>query len=295
MTLLLVNHHYVHRRVGEGAIYPTSVKEMIERAKILEADGYVYIENYREYFQLTQSSEEVKFFHYTFDDGLREQYFAYEELCDAGYSPTFYISTAKYVLGKIDLVHLIHFMRHKHDDAKIIQFLGLSELDISVFKQDAVMQYRYDTPKRALIKYVLNFVLDEDEVRANLMAAMDEDDHKYFDELYMSYSQLHNLASDCRIGSHSHNHRALGVLSASQVKSELSNSKEFFTMRNMPVDSISFPYGGPSAIPDISLVREFFEFGITMQRDFNTRETNRLLLNRVDTNEVKSRLYRTYS
>ena len=74
MTLLLVNHHYLYSREGKGAIFPATVCDMIDRAKQLEMDGFYYINDFRDYFDLDKSHKYQKFFHYTFDDGLREQY-----------------------------------------------------------------------------------------------------------------------------------------------------------------------------------------------------------------------------
>ena len=294
MTLLLVNHHYVNSREGSGAIFPASVFEMIERAKQLEHDGFYYIQDFRNYYEFDYSSENKKFFHYTFDDGLREQYEAYDELQSAGYCPTYFISTEKYIKQSIDTVHLIHYIRHIYEDKKILEALDLRDFNTEHLIIKATKQYRYDTPETALIKYILNFEMDEAEVRYKLSTMLTDGCRQYFDDLYMDFAQLKELAGAAQIGSHSHNHRALGTLAQSELKKELHNSKSFFDSKNISVNMISYPYGGPSAIPDVNVVSEYYKFGITMKRDFNTDTTNKLLLNRVDTNEVKLGLYKNY-
>ena len=136
--------------------------------------------------------------------------------------------------------------------------------------------------------------MDREEVQYKLYSMLNDEDLQYFEDLYMDFAQLTELADAGRIGSHSHNHRALGTLAQKELKQELNNSKCFFDSKNISVNMISYPYGGPSAIPDVNVVSEYYKFGITMKRDFNTETTNKLLLNRVDTNEVKLGLYKNY-
>lgn len=294
MTLLLVNHHYVHPREGEGAIFPVSVDEMISRAKQLERDGYHYLNNFRDYFEMDCKKNRGKFFHYTFDDGLKEQYASHEALASAGYGPTYFISTSKYLTGNVDIVHLIHYVRHKYDDKKILEVLDLKSFDIPLLQSKATRQYRYDTKEAALIKYILNFVMKENEVAPLLQRLLTDECLSYFDELYMTDQQIVELAADGRIGSHSHNHLALGTLLHSELRQELALSLNYFETKGIQVDAISYPYGGPSAVPDKDIVHDYFKFGITMNRDINTEETDHLLLNRVDTNEIKLGLYQNY-
>jgi hypothetical protein len=287
MTLLLVNHHYTIPRIGQGAIYPCSVSDMVEKARYLVSIGYKYIDNFQDYFDKDLYDHNCKYFHYTFDDGLAEQYYAFEELSSYGYAPTYFISTKKYITKEPDIVHMIHYARHKYGPQKLDKIL-LQSYDISNYLvKRAREQYRYDSVDAATSKYLLNFALTQDQVRKIVMSILNPIDADYFQELYMDIKQLRNLCTESRVGSHASTHIALGTISAKNLITELSESKQFFNDQGFDVNSISYPYGGPTAIPDTKIVSEYYDYGISMQRSLNNQNTDRIRLNRIDTNDVK--------
>ena len=100
--------------------------------------------------------------------------------------------------------------------------------------------------------------------------------------------KLHNAGA---LGTHSASHRALGALEVSDAKDDIIRSVNFLQrVTGEQVPSISYPYGGPTAVPNLD--KAFYDslglkFGLTMFRGVNSLPVDdSFLIKRFDTNDV---------
>lgn len=239
----------------------------------------------------------------TFDDGLSEQYeLARPILNKLGIPYVFFINTMNYTKREVSLVHKIHMVRSQISSKEIIDFIA-TNFEVGITREEKKLgeiNYSYDDKDSAHLKYVLNFKLDynqQKEVINPLFNAL-FDEKNVVDNLYFSKNQLQNLYKEGVLGSHSHHHVPLGLLTKEKIKNEFSNSQSFFKKEfGEEAYSISYPYGSKEACKNVEEIGGALnlKLGFSMERAISTEiETNPLMISRYDCNDLpggKSNLF----
>ncbi|MEK9652323.1 MAG: polysaccharide deacetylase family protein [Betaproteobacteria bacterium] len=299
-TILAVNYHYYRDSIPAGGIYPITEQSFKKQLDLL-ATEYSFISE-RELIEIIESRitrERQKLCLLTFDDGLKEQMQAARLLYRMDIPAIFYVSTHPIRNNCVSAVHKLHYIRSKMPDAKIAKIMDL-KFGLSSFEFDnriLEQQYRYDNELSKKIKYFINFVLTDDEQHYLIDHLFSElvANEKYFSaELYMSYQDIKWLSDRSMLGTHGDEHRPLATLSTQEIKKNINESLgflEFATNKSGTIQSVSYPYGGPTAVSE-KVARTAQEcgmkFGLTMLRGVNNNADlhNPMLLKRFDTNDV---------
>jgi peptidoglycan/xylan/chitin deacetylase (PgdA/CDA1 family) len=231
----------------------------------------------------------------TFDDGLKEQFELAKPILEEMNIPFIcFVNTSNFAEAEVSLVHKIHLLR---------SIISPEELENTVAKVSRIQltgeeiikakeHYNYDSEYIARLKYLLNFRLDLNELKEILEPVF----RKYFDEtsvakeLYMEDHQLKEIFEKGFLGSHSHYHDPLGLISHDKIKVNLKLSQDFFKSKfGRPVELFSYPYGSFEACKELdSHLKDFgFKMAFTMERSINKDvNENRYLLGRYDCNDL---------
>lgn len=295
--LNIINYHYIREDFSAPypsifGVTPTAFKQQL---KLLKNEGDLitpseFLANYEE---LVASKD--NFFFITFDDGLKEQFdFALPILDELGMQAIFFANSMNTEENRVSTVHKIHLLRSVISSHVLLDYL--TEQKIAMLTQEELQQattnYRFDDAASAELKYLLNFKISFD-VQESLVQSIFE---KHFSEseiletLYMTKSQLQYLSSINCLGSHTHSHYPLGLLTEDKLKFELENSKNYLEqVTGNPVQMIAYPYGTPEACT--KLVAETaknvgYLYGFTTKKGIVDITQNKLLLNRFDCNDV---------
>lgn len=291
------NYHYIRESFSTPypsifGVTPTAFKQQL---RLIENEGDLitpteFLANYDE---LVTSKD--NYFFITFDDGLKEQFdFALPILDELGMQAIFFANSMNTEECRVSTVHKIHLLRSVLPSHMLLEYL--KEQKITMLNQleleQARTNYRFDDAASAELKYLLNFKISFD-VQELLVQSIFE---KYFSEseilesLYMSKSQLQYLANiDC-LGSHTHTHYPLGLLSEDKLIYELEHSKNFLEeISGKAIQMIAYPYGTPEACTDLvaDAAKEVgYLYGFTTKKGIIEGSQNKLLLNRFDCNDV---------
>lgn len=244
--------------------------------------------------ELILNSKET-FFLVSFDDGLKEQIeWAVPILENLDLQAVFFVNSINSEAQKVSTVHKIHLLRSVISSNEIFNAIDQTTkvLFSDVEKTNAILTYRFDDKVSAILKYLLNFKLDH-KVQEQIVGSLFK---KYFDEvevcnqLYMTEDDLISLAKQGCLGSHTHSHYPLGLLSESQIEFELQHSKLYFeNLSETKLNLVSYPYGTPQTATDsvAKIANELgYKFGFTTIKGSNDHQNNPLLLNRFDCNDL---------
>lgn len=231
----------------------------------------------------------------SFDDGLKEQMeLAVPILENLNLQAVFFANSINSERHRVSTVHKIHLLRSIISSQEIFKIIELTtQISLSdIEKKQAISSYRFDNKESAILKYLLNFKLtfkDQELIIDNLFKDYFEESEVY-EELYMTKDNLIFLANKGCLGSHTHTHYPLGLLSKAEIKFELQHSKEYFEkLSGTKINLVSYPYGTPEAATETvaEIANEVgFEFGFTTIKGTNNNQCNPLLLNRFDCNDL---------
>lgn len=236
----------------------------------------------------------------TFDDGLAEQYErAWPILRRLGIPAIFYVNTGCIRDGLVETVHKIHLLRAQVSPATLLDELAdyaaasgvaLDRIDTS----RATVQYRYDTPEIARLKYLLNFALDAERqaefVDRALIRQLGFDEAATSRALYMTPEQVRALDAEGAIGTHGDRHVVLGRLPEAQARVQVTRSLDTLAgwgCRN--VASLSYPYGSHEACPPAAAeaaAAAGLRFAFTMERAINQDLTRPMFLARFSNSDL---------
>jgi peptidoglycan/xylan/chitin deacetylase (PgdA/CDA1 family) len=294
MKLLIVNFHYIRDENYHNGIYPRSVKQL--SSQIDEISKYYRFISQDDLIEKikTRQYDNNKYCLITFDDGLKEQMDALEVLTNKGVPGVFYVNTGPIRESQVANVHKLHYIRSVMDDAEIFKFINsyVDSKDIC-YPKNIDKLYRYDTLETKHLKYLLNFALDfntKNKLIGGLFNRI-SDEKDFSKGLYMDINDIKKLDKIGCLGTHGDMHLPLATLSKEDIKKDIFNSISFLKNECSveAVKSISYPYGGPSAVSKKVLdISSIFDFGLTMLRGVNEIDslTNPLYLKRVDTNDA---------
>ena len=253
--LIAVNYHYIRERFNEPypSIFGVTPIEFAEQLDVLGKEATFVgasdvVEAINGVGQLPERAVLI-----TFDDGLAEQFeLAWPILKAKGIPAIFFANTKPIEEDSITATHKIHIVRAYASTQEILgtiqrffdeQSLALSLPDAS----SACSIYRYDELEAAQLKYFLNYGIDEplkDDILNACLADLDFGERDLSRKLYMSRQQLKALAdSDC-LGTHSHSHRALGLLSPEEACNDVELSiQKLYEWTGSNVKALSYPFG----------------------------------------------------
>ena len=236
----------------------------------------------------------------TFDDGLKEQFELAKPILDSlRIEALYFINSINFIEKEVSLVHKIHLLRSQIAPSDLMQsFTGLSSESsfelTSKEKIKAVEHYNFDDIQSAYLKYFLNFKLSTEQLALVINSLFSHffDRNQIVEKLYMNEEQLKILANENQLGSHTHSHLALGLLTDEKIKSELEITKNYLEdVTKTKISFVSYPFGSPESYqePVPLLAKKIgYEIGFTMERGINVGSEDKLLLKRFDCNDMPS-------
>ncbi|QWD00749.1 polysaccharide deacetylase family protein [Polynucleobacter paneuropaeus] len=297
-----MNYHYIREAMPERGIYGVTPNSFETQLDLIANNGFHFIS--LEEMHAAILSGEARFLKkksclVTFDDGLRESYEVGLPLLDRkGIPAAFYVSSSTIQRALVLDVHKFHFIQSQMSTQQIMNFIPsqyLSRLD-SVLEDVVNRQYFWDDSETSRVKYLINFLLTPTEKKEVIQELFNKNvlsEVAFAKDLYMSYDQVSDLAKRKYLGFHGVSHLPLATLSLDQLNFEIKGSS-----LNLPlglsekVDSISYPYGGRSAVGqnvfDAARNANYIS-GLTMLPGLNNEKDlihSPLQLKRFDTNDV---------
>ncbi|AMS26249.1 hypothetical protein AEM51_03665 [Bacteroidetes bacterium UKL13-3] len=295
--LTICNYHYIRNSFENQypSIFGVTQEQFDNQIRELgKTYSFITLEALQNDIQNVLSSD-INFMLITFDDGLKEQYEYALPILNMHKIPAyFFINTINHIERKVSAVHKIHLVRSVISPDEIIKLIqGKFGRKITALEKNTAQSfYHYDDPANASVKYLLNIILNPIEVESFIDSFFCD----YFDEedmvkkLYMNQDEIINLAKLGYIGSHTHSHLPLALYSENRIISELKISKKYLeTLCNEPIISVAYPYGKDAAINDKIgdlAHEEGYQLGFTTITGTNTTNSNLLLLNRYDCNDL---------
>jgi peptidoglycan/xylan/chitin deacetylase (PgdA/CDA1 family) len=237
----------------------------------------------------------------TLDDGLREQFeLAWPILSRLGVPAMFFINTEPIVGRRILTVHKIHILRsevapdaflamlRRHADAAGIP------LEHDIDAERARIQYEYDTPDVARLKFLLNLTLTASERAVLIDQCFAERfeglEAQVSEQLYMDPYQIGQLARDGGVGVHGHEHLPLGMMPAVEIGGQIAPCVRYLDMMiGYRPFALSYPFGEREAcsLQAAAVAAQYgIEFAFTMERAGNPNLDYPLHLGRFDCNDV---------
>ena len=232
----------------------------------------------------------------TFDDGLKEQYnYALPILEELNIPVILFANSRNYQEKKVSTVHKIHLLRSilspREFLSKINHQNNLNSIsDADVEKAQSI--YIYDDKETAALKYLLNFKMNFTVQEKIIEVVFDIyfNENEVLNELYMSEKEIIHLSKKGFLGSHTHSHFPIGLLSEDAIKFELEHSKLYFEkLTNTKIETVAYPYGSPEAsTSEVAKIAKKvgYKYGFTTTRGINTQDSNCLLLTRFDCNDM---------
>lgn len=295
--LVVSNYHYI--RPHFEASYPSIfgvTPEQFEAQLLQLKSEFVAITPQQfvsHYQQILADSQ--RYLLITFDDGLREQYEYALPILDAlEMEALFFANSLYYEQQKVSTVHKLHLIRSQIASSMLLHQLK-DDFDLHLTekeKESALATYVYDTTEAATVKYLLNFKMDfvQQEHFANQIFDLYFQEELVGPELYFTEKQLTDLAQRDCLGSHSHSHYPLGLLSPEAIHSEIEKTLLIFeTITNHRPMAISYPYGTYEAAPELVstiAMQRGHSLGFMATRGINDQFTNPMRLNRFDCNDL---------
>lgn len=302
--LIAVNHHYVREsfQAPYPAIFGLTPEQFRQHLACLSKAGeFVSGDQVRDAV-MGQAPLPKNSILITFDDGLREQFeVAWPILKEMGFPALFFINTEPIAFSTVSTVHKIHLLRSQIAPAEFRSEILRSSIVRDGNGLDAQItpaqyeHYRYDTPEVAKLKYLLNFVLDVDTLKPVIDEVFrdcfgESEEERMSKALYMDVDQIRELAEQGAIGSHSHQHLPLGLLSPEEIRLQLGLSIEWIEgWTGRKPAALSYPYGSPEACGgEVSRVAADcgFAYAFSMERAGNAALDRPLKLARFDNNDM---------
>ena len=298
MKLLVVNYHYFREsKYGQG-IYPINKRNFSNQIENLSnIYKFLSLDDLYDFYK-KESYPDENYCMITFDDGLKEQLLAYDILLKKGVPATFFVNTLPLINKKALDVHKLHYVRTKIEDSYLFDIIEnyINLTDYNIIKEKAYNQYKYDSKISALVKYLINFVID-DSKKENIINSLFNNlisETEFINKTYMSQNEIKFISSQNSLGAHGHKHIPLSKLKNTDLEHDIKSNIDYLNnIGNCKVKAFAYPYGGLNSYKKNSfkvLKKHDIIFAFTMNRGFNYIENfknnNRYYLNRVDTNDA---------
>lgn len=295
--LTVTNYHYVRNDFSSDypSIFGVTPEVFENQLSLLQKTGKFIDSN-----ELINNAEAIitskeSYYLVTFDDGLKEQYKLALPILDTLNIPAiFFVNSYNHSDKKVSQVHKIHLLRSILSPEDIITKFNLTEQNsLSVLEtHKATKHYIYDDSKTAELKYLLNFKFSNLQVKDNINSLFKFffDEEKVVQNLYMNTNELKNLSKRGMLGSHTHSHKALGLLAEDEIEFELTFSKQYLeNLTESKINLIAYPYGSKEACTaEVAFLAKKvgYDFGFTTNQEINSDLAQPLLLHRFDCNDL---------
>ena len=244
----------------------------------------------------------------TFDDGLKEHLYASKLLKKENILGIFFIigATIDPKKQKIPLIHKIHWLRSQVGDKifkkEVEDNLKIRFSDKRSLQKKAREMHIHDNQETALLKYVLNFVIDYntlDKLTTRIFKKYygQNSESDFCKNYFLTMDEIKSINDmGHTIGWHSYNHCPMSKLSKDEINEDLCKGENFLKeINNNQNLHISYPYGRLDAIP-VKYLSEIknsnFKYGWTLgyQNDLIKKHNKyrNLLLGRITPNELKN-------
>lgn len=291
------NYHYIRENFSTPypSIFGVTPKSFKKQLNMFKNEGDLispteFLENYD---QLVASKE--NFFFLTFDDGLKEQFdFALPILDELGMQAIFFANSINTEKSCLSTVHKIHLLRSIISSNELLNYLKAEKIDMLTQQEleQSKLIYRFDNIESAHLKYLLNFKISFDIQESLVKSIFDSyfSESEIMESLYMSTSQLRCLANMNCLGSHTHTHYPLALLSEEKLIYELEHSKKYLeNISGTIIKMVAYPYGTEDAcnskVAEIAY-KTGYSYGFTTRKGIIDDNQNKLLLNRFDCNDL---------
>ena len=265
--LLVVCYHYIRKRnqYKYPGIHPIELEEFYTQVKYLNDNFHMATPEELEEFILEYHSLEQPSIFLTFDDGLKDQAIAAEEVLDQfNIKGGFFISTKPLTEHRLLMVHKIHWLRatsppdkFRKEFESILEIkqhrLGMED-DLSDI---AIKTYPFDTQEDARLKYYINYLLPTDlvdDISSEMLKLRDIGEEELFKITYMNESDIRRLFFKGHIiGCHGHTHAPFSNLNDEELAAELKTNISILEgIIQREISWISYPYGMKWSVPQNS-------------------------------------------
>ena len=297
MSLLAVNYHYVGMpNFKYQGVNGLSIDKFLEHLNYLR-------KNFKLISLLDLDNLNISKENYciiTFDDGLLCHYKTIFKLMKKEKFPAaFFVNTMPFYDKKAIPTHKMHISNAKLPSElikkKLKVFFDSKNLVFPEVCKDTILSsYRYDSYENAFLKYIINYFLvekDRNEFINILFNNLFVDEAAFTKEWYINEEQIKEMDDflPC-IGSHAHSHIPLGKLSDRDANYELKKSKKILEdVLKRKVRHFSFPLGNKNSVKQLHghlAKKAGYEYAFTMERELNNTYEDKLLLARIDCNDL---------
>ena len=295
--LSIGNYHYIKEQYDYKypSIFGVTPEGFKKQLKLLKNSGDIvsvsdFLTQYKDL-----SKDKGNYYFITFDDGLKEQYkYALPILDELNTEALFFANSLNTDKSIVTTVHKIHLIRSEISPKELIDLLAKNvEFEYSdEMKKKSHQCYRFDDKESAEVKYLLNFLLPfkQKEIVIDQLFKSYFDEQSICESLYMNKEELRNLATRGLLGSHTHNHYPLGLLSKDEIEFELKYSKKYLEeLTGKTMKTVAYPYGTPEACTEevAKTARALgYVFGFTTTKGQVNIHDDKLLINRFDCNDI---------
>ncbi|MNW52883.1 Polysaccharide deacetylase [compost metagenome] len=235
-------YHYVREQNDWKGIHPIRPDAFAQQIDvILQTHQIVSVD------ELRKPSSKPKAI-ITFDDGTKDQYqYAFDILCKKGIPAFFAVMSGPRTTGRIPLVHLVHAVLSFMPDEQLWEIISDSYEIKNVFEESSIYQYETNLFRR-YNKYVLNFLLDEQEARSILEPIFEmifPNKSTFLEDYYLSDSEIIEMdRTGMTIGVHGHNHIPYNENPESYFKNEILPCKNYLNKLGINSRWYTPPFGG---------------------------------------------------
>ncbi len=251
------------KRLGSNRDLEITPQLLEDAIKFFKRKGYDFVSLDRVHEILKEGKASNRFVAFTIDDGYLDNYtYAYPIFREHDVPFTIYVATCFPDREAILWWYVLEDLLWGGDELEVAFDNEVVKYDCStVAKKEQV----FDTASGHL-----TFAADQEEVKSILRA--DSSDYaRYADDLALHWEQIIELSKDrlVTIGSHTRRHLALSMLSASDARAEVVESKQRLEAHiGRRVEHFAYPHGGRKAAG-------LREFQIVKECGFKTATTTR--------------------
>ena len=215
----------------------------------------------------------------TFDDGLTEHFATVADiLTDTGLPGVFFLPTAALEDHEVLAVHMNHFLLAALGTAELSAQIenAAGELAIPLPGEPPLDRvravYRWDDDETARYKYLVNHQLSaeaSERLLAHVFPSVLGPPEDFARSLYFDWEQARAMqAAGLTIGGHTHRHKAMSGLNATEQRKDLEHSMNLLRSHlGEGPRSFAYPYGKPGTY-DASTIHHLADLGYTSA--FNT-------------------------
>ena len=306
-THLIVMYHYIEDpHPGRSGMHSYSIAEFEYQLALLSQ--YFHIVSVDEvYRRHRERRTNERLCALTFDDGTKDPYANVLPLLKKHKIPATFFIITKTLNGFIPFTHKIHLLLSLSSATELRKkfhtFLNKSFRDF--YKQYYIPEDRHINPKRKYADIVESNLKDTLVIAPPFMrlqfldwifSEFKLDETSIAKDFFMNKEQIREMAAlGFSIGSHTHSHEALDILSVEDIQNEIMTSKKYLEdIIAAPITSFCYPYGriGRKKHATISLLLQHnITHAVTIEQRAFIQSEHPLFLPRYRMNNIRGYLH----